>query len=222
MEIVCKNCSKRYRIDESKLPENEKVYIKCAGCHQKIEIEPVTNRDDSSRAAPKPPTSEPAGAAEQQESPKTAEYFEPGTKTALIYCEDVQARLEMEKNISNMGFEVRTINNREDARHYFRYNVFDVVLIYQKGPDPEKPLQEVLDYFNNLAPKIRRQITIIYIHLAGNRYDFLEAFSKGVDVTLSPMDLNNLQRMLPEFLAEKENRYKIFFECLKKVEESVL
>ena len=211
MEIVCRNCNKRYRIDESKLPENEKIYIKCAGCLQKIEIEPAAREEEI-----EPPLQK------QHEPSRPAEYFEPGSRTGLIYCEDVQARLEMEKNVHNMGFEIRTINNRADARHQFRYNIFDVVIIYQKGPDPEKSLLEVLDFFNNLAPEIRRKVVVIFIHLAGNRFNFLEAFSKGVDITLTPMDLNKLQEMLPSLIEEKKARYKIFSECLKKVEESIL
>lgn len=211
MEIVCKNCNKRYRIDESKLPENDKIYIKCAGCLQKIEITPVVREKEV------PPPSQ-----EQSKQSRPVEYFDPGSRTALIYCKDVQTRLEMEKNVNKMGFEIRTINNRADARHQFRYNIFDIVIIYQKGPDPEKNLLEVLNYFNNLAPEIRRKVVVIFIHLAGNRFNFLEAFSKGVDITLTPMDLNKLQEMLPALIEEKKARYKIFFDCLKKVEESVL
>jgi len=52
-------------------------------------------------------------------------------------------------------------------------------------------------------------VTVIYIHLAGNRFNLLEAFSKGVDVTLSPMDLSNLQKILPAVLEEKNTRYRI-------------
>ncbi len=210
MEIVCPNCKKRYRIDESKLPEKEKVYIKCAGCYEKIEIDPAANKKDSIQDP-----------ATQSKPSKPVEYFEPGTKAALIYCEDVQARLEMERNINKMGFEVRIINDKNDARHQFRYNIFDIVLIYQKGPDPEANLLEVLDYFNHLAPEIRREVVVVYIHLGGNRYNFLEAFSKGVDITLNPMDLNNMQEMLTSLIEEKRGRYKIFTECLRKVEESI-
>ncbi len=209
MEIVCKNCNKRYKIDESKLPPKEKVYIKCAGCLQKIEIDPTAHKRDE-------PVQD-----NQFKPSKPIEYFEPGTKTALIYCEDVQARLEMEKNLNKMAFEVRIMNNENEARHYFRYNIFDVVLIYQKGPDPEKNLLDVLDYFNNLSPEIRRAIVVLYIYLGGNKYNFLEAFSKGVDITLNPMDLSNLHEMLPALMDEKKARYKIFQECLRKVEESV-
>ncbi len=220
MEIVCRNCNKRYQIDESKLPKNEKVYIKCAGCYQKIQIDPI-----SPIKKPSPSVSwdkHKTGPATGTESSKPLEYFEPGTKAALIYCEDVKARLEMEKTMGKMDFKVRVINNSEDARHHFRYNIFDAVLIYQKGPDPDDGLLEVMDYFNNLPPEIRRKVTVIYIHLAGNRFNFMEAFSKAVDITLSPMDLSNLQKLLPGLLDEKRTRYKIFSECLRKVEESIL
>ncbi|RUM93430.1 MAG: hypothetical protein DSZ23_00005 [Thermodesulfatator sp.] len=209
MEIVCKNCNKRYKIDESKLPKKDKVFIKCAGCLQKIAIEPVSRREETQR---KTKIASPSG---------TPEFFEPGTKAALIYCDDVQARLEMEKNINSMGFKVRTINNRDEARHYFRYNIFDAVLVYQKGPDPEQNLLEVLDYFNQMPPEIRRKVVVIYIHLAGDRYNFMEAFSRGVDITLNPMNLSDLSELLQTLINEKKTRYRVFSECLKKVEESI-
>lgn len=210
MEVTCNHCNKKYRIDESKLPETGKAFIKCANCQERIEIDLLSTRSSYSLEK------------QSLESFTPVEYFEPGTRTALIYCRDIQAKMEMEQILASIGFEVRSVRDKSDACHHFRYNIFDVVIIYQQGPDPEEELLGVLEYFNKIPPDIRRKVLIVYIYLTGNRYNLMEAFSRAADVTLNPMDISKLDKLLNNLLQEKEAKYRVFFECMRKVEEAVI
>ncbi len=212
MEIRCHSCGKIYTIDESKIPSKGKVYVKCASCQEKIEVcrkngeEHKNNNSPLGSESPEPPV----------------EYFDPDTKTALIYCQDIQARLEMEKKLANLGFETRGIKDEADIRHYFRYHIFDIVILYQHGPDPDDDLQTILDYLNQMPSHVRRRTLILYIHLSGNRHDLYDAFLRGVDSTISPMDISDFQELIPKLMENKTQNYKVFYDCLSRVEESII
>ncbi len=210
MEIRCHNCQKIYHIDESKIPEKGKVFVKCSLCQEKIEV----TRQAQTEAQEAIPSHE------KQEPP--VEYFDPDAKTALIYCQEIQARLEMEKKLDELGFETRGIKDEAEIRHHFRYNIYDMIILYQHGPDPDGNLKSILGYINTMPSHMRRNTLVMYIHLSGNRYDLYDAFSRGVDATLSPMDISQFSDIVPAILEQKKQSYKVFFDCLAKVEESVI
>ncbi len=211
MEITCNICGKTYKIDDSKVPKTGKVFVKCAACQGKIEISPKKFSTSSFDQNEKLPANEPP-----------IEYFDPDTKTALIYCQDVQAKLEMEKKLAELEFETRSIKDEADIRHHFKFNIFDLIILYQQGPDQEEQLKAILDYINNMPAHMRRKTLVIYIHLSGHRYDLYDAFSRGVDSTLSPMDISSFSTLIPKIMEQKEHAYKVFFDCQAKVEESVI
>ncbi len=210
MEITCHSCGKTYSIDESKLPDTGRVFVKCAACQEKIEV----SREKNNNQAGAPTVS-------QGSSEPPVEYFDPDVSTALVYCQEVQARLEIEKKLAEAGFETRSIKDEADIRHHFRYNIFDLVILYQHGPDPDERLQAIIGYINEMPAHMRRNTLVVYIHLSGNRYDLYDAFSRGMDATLSPMDITGLTDIVLKLMDQKKRNYKVFFDCLAKVEESV-
>lgn len=214
MEIVCTGCGKRYTIRDEKIPTKGTAYLSCPQCGEKIEIKP-----------PKPiKTPEPAfnrsdNGPDQYNEP---EFFEPGAKTALIYCPQEEAKLEANKALKQLNFIVREIKNASDIEGRFRYNTFDLVLLFQNGPDPEDSLKGIHNFLNNLEPERRKKVFVVYFHLSGNRYNGLQAFSYSVDMTLNPLDLGSLADLLPKALTQKEFRYKIFEECRAELAASAL
>ncbi len=212
MEIVCKGCNKRYTIRDDKIPTQGSAYLSCPQCGEKIEIK-----------APEPVqttvTSADGDLSNQYDDP---EFFEPGAKTALVYCPQEEARLEANKALKQLNFRVREIKNASDIAGRFRYNTFDLVLLFQNGPDPEEPLKEIHGFINNLEPERRKKVFVVYFHLSGNRYNGLQAFSYSVDMTLNPLDLGSLVDLLPKALKQKEFNYKIFEECRTELAASAL
>ena len=202
MEIKCKNCQKIYFIDDKKIPATGRVFIKCISCNKKIEIE--RNIDKS-----------------LQKIKSTAEYFSPDSNTALIYCQDHQAQQTIEQRLTALNFQIRHIKNQNDIRYYFRLHTFDLVILYQKGPDPDNEVLRILDYIHQMPPDIRRKCLVMYVYLGGNKYDLFDAFSRGVDICLNPLDIGEFDKLIPLYLEQKMNNYKVFFECKKKIEDSV-
>jgi predicted Zn finger-like uncharacterized protein len=209
VQVVCQGCGQRYRVDDDKIPATGAAYISCPKCKERIAIE----------AGPSLPRTCPEG--DDALSSDAPEYFEPGTKTALVHCPEPQARGQVERHLREMGYEVRPLSNRDDMNSRLKYNFYEVVILYQKGPDQEEALSGILSFINSIAMEVRRHIFIALVYLGGNPLDSFRAFSKGVDLTLSPMDLGRLSDKLTMALQAKKAAYKTYLECKKRVEEDV-
>ena len=210
VDVICTGCSRHYKIAEGKLPLDSVAYFTCPNCKERIKIH-APSKVISPSAREKTVTAESQG----------FESFEPGTKTALVYCPESQARELLQKELTGLGYEVRLINQQDDIRSRFRYHIYDLIFLYQNGSEPEDDLADIQEYINSILMDMRRKISVIYVHPRGNRLDSMQAFSIGADVTINPPDLKNLSKILSPALEAKEIAYKVFFECKAKVEEDV-
>ena len=210
MDVICTGCSRHYKIAEEKLPSDSVAYFTCPSCKERIKIQAPSKKILLS-------SDEKAVSTDSQ----GFESFEPGTKTALVYCPESQARELLQKELSGLGYEVRLINQQDDIRSRFRYHIYDLIILYQNGSEPEDDLANIQEYISSLLMDMRRKIFVIYVHPRGNRLDSMQAFSVGADVTISTPDLKNLSEILSPALDAKEIAYKVFFECKAKVEEKV-
>ncbi|MEA1866868.1 MAG: hypothetical protein U9N19_02030 [Thermodesulfobacteriota bacterium] len=210
MDVICTGCSRHYKIAEEKLPSDSVAYFTCPNCKKRIKIAAPSKRIPISTNK-KTVTTESQG----------FESFEPGTKTALVYCPESQEKELLQKELTGLGYEVRLINQQDDIRFRFRYHTYDLIILYQNGPEPEDDLADIQEYISSLLIDIRRNIFVIHVHSGGDRLDSMQAFSMGVDLTISPSDLGGLSEILSQALEAKEIAYKVFSECKAKVEEDV-
>ena len=210
MDVICIGCSRHYKIAEEKLPSDGVAYFTCPNCKERIKIE-APSKTILLSAGEKTVTTESQG----------FESFKPGTETALVYCPESQARELLQKELIGLRYEVRLINQQDDIRSRLRYHIYDLILLYQNGPEAKDDLTNIQKYISSLPMDMRRKIFVVYVHPRGNRLDSMQAFSMGADVTISPSDLKNLSEILSPALDAKEIAYKVFFECKAKVEEEV-
>jgi len=211
VDVICTGCSKRYKIAEEKLPSDGVAYFTCPKCKEQIKIEVPSKKILLS-------TGEKTVATDLQ----GFEPFEPDTKTALVYCPESQARELLQKELIGLGYEVRLINQQDDIRSRFRYHIYDLILLYQNGPEAKDDLTNIQEYISSLLMDMRRKIFVVYVHPRGNRLDSMQAFSIGSDLTIGLSEIGNLSKILPSAFEAKEIAYKVFFECKAKVEEEAL
>jgi hypothetical protein len=210
VDITCTGCGRHYKIAEEKLPSSSLAYFTCPNCKERIEIK-----------APSKIISLSAGEKIFTTKSHGFEYFEPGTKTALIYCPESRTRGLLKKELTGLGYEVRLINQQDDIRFRFRYHIYDLIILCQNGPEPEDDLSNIQEYISSLLMDIRRRIFVVYVHSGGSRFDSMQAFSMGADLTISDPDLGHLSKILSSALETKKMAYKVFSECKAKVEEEV-
>ncbi len=207
MEITCQGCGKQYHIADDKLPQKGVVSVRCPQCQEKITINiPLTDASLEGRSS----------------TLKGLEFFKPDTKTALLYCPEKKAVDELLKGLKELGYEVRLIENKDDLSSRLKYHIYDVIVLYQKGRDAEKELADILSFIHALPIDDRRKTFVVLIHFSGNRADSMRAFSMGVDLTLSPMDIVNLPEVLPLVLETRQAMYKGFLELKERLEEQAL
>jgi hypothetical protein len=211
VDVICTGCSRHYKIAEEKLPSDGVAYFTCPNCKEQIKIEVPSKKISIS-------TGEKTVATDSQ----GFESFEPGTKTALVYCPESRARELLQKELIGLGYEVRLINQQDDIRSRFRYHIYDLILLYQNGPEAKDDLTDIQEYISSLLMDMRRKIFVVYVHPRGNRLDSMQAFSMGSDLTISPSGIGNLSKILSSAFEAKEMAYKVFFECKAKVEEEAL
>lgn len=235
MEIICDNCGTRYVIDSNKLPDHGDVIIKCPNCSGKIKTsressaghtDHTQKQDDPTAASATAPEGEvdskPIHVREDEDmdSMKDAmEYFAEGTKTALIFCPDFDARHEIEKHLKQSGYEYRHVTNVQEMANRFRFHQYDMIILHQSGPEPSPALREIMGYITRLSGSVRRKIIVIQIMIGGSQFDEMQAFSMSMDLTISPTELSNLPEIIKRLEGRNGQTYRVFFECLTKVAE---
>ncbi|NIA09137.1 MAG: hypothetical protein GWP10_05155 [Nitrospiraceae bacterium] len=124
----------------------------------------------------------------------------------------------MRKDLAYLRYEVRSTDGPENIRSRFRYHLYDLIFLYQNGPSPDSKLSGIQEYICSLCMDIRRNTFAVYIHPGGNRFDSMQAFSRGMDLTLSPLELENFTTIIPQALEAKDAFYKVYLECKAKIE----
>ncbi len=221
MEISCSGCGKRYKIPKEKLPKTGVAYITCPNCRDKIRLD-APNTDESFSAAPSPSPTSFSKPVLKSSRAEGFEIFELGTRTALVYCPEAEAKEQIHSALGNMGYEIREVKKASEVAARFKYHIYEVVLLYQKGPDAEEELREIIHVINSLEMSVRRQVFVVYVFLAGNRYDSLQAFNLSVDLTMTPLDISKLPEILPGAMEAKTVLYSAFDETRAKLQEEAL
>jgi len=213
MDITCQGCGNSYTIRDDKLPLQGEASVVCPLCGEKIKI----SLSDTNKT--------PSQFVEELSTPDNTtidnfELDESEAKIALVYCPQEEAWYEITKSLKQLNFNVKKIRSAADIAGRFKFSSCDLVLLFQNGPEPEPALQEIHQFLNSLEPDRRKELFVAYLHLSGNRYNNLQAFSYSVDITLNPLDLASLVEFLPRAMKQKEQRYKIVEECIKEANAS--
>jgi hypothetical protein len=210
VEVICTGCGRHYKIAKENLPSSGIGYFTCSNCKKQIKIE-VPSKKILRSTGEKTITTE----------SRDFESFEPGIETALIYCPKSQVRKLLHKELTGLGYEVRLINQQNDIGSRLKYHIYDLIILCQNGSEPEDDLAYIQEYISSLLMDMRRKIFVVYVHPGGNRFDSMQAFSIGADLTISLPELKDLSKILSYAIEAKEMAYKVFFECKAKVEENV-
>ncbi len=191
------------------------AYITCPQCRKKIRVEAPGH-------SPEPARPECRRKASEAVTAEGFERFEPGTRTALLYCPDKDAGQQLESVLKNMDYKIRAAKSAEDLIIRFKYHIYDLVFLYQKGPDIDDRLKEILDAINQLEMDIRRRILVIYIHLAGNRFDTLQAFFLSADLAITPLDIPKLPEIISDAMKSKSAIYSAFYDTRTSLQDDAL
>ncbi len=217
MEIVCDGCGKKYVIPDDKIPATGAVAVTCKGCGNRITIKGGGAVQSGGGGEAGTGRERKEGVLSPEVRDKVMEFFRPGIKTALWYCPQAKAADEIARQLKQLGFEAREVKEFNELAARLRYHSYDLILLYQDAHEVDEDLQGILDFINSMSLDERRRIFVILIHLSGNRVDEMQAFLRGVDLTLNPIDLARLREIVPYEMDKKKGFYKRFLEIKEKV-----
>ncbi len=221
MEITCDGCGKRYVIPDEKVPPAGAVAVQCKACGHKMVIRRPAGAGPPEGGEQGPGKARGGGSLEEllgdEIREMAMEFFRPGAKTALWYCPQEEAAAEIRRQLEQLGFEAREVKDHRQLAARLRYHTYDLVILYQDSHRADEPLQAILDFINSMPLEERRRIFVVLIFLGGNRVDEMQAFNRGVDLTLNPMDLARLREIIPYEMDRKRSFYKRFEEIRAKV-----
>ncbi|MEZ0328631.1 MAG: zinc-ribbon domain-containing protein [Dissulfuribacterales bacterium] len=209
MEITCSDCGQRYRVDDSKIPESGFTYITCPRCKGKIRLENTLYAIQPHQAA-------------DTVTGKLEEGFDTGVKTALIYTEDKEFGKGLRNKLAGLSYEIRDISTPVDLTVRFRYHTYDLIILQQKGNTLTQPMTALLQAVHKLPADVRRATIACMFTPDGSRLDSFKAFLYGVDLVLSPTELEQLDRIILKAASDKQDRYKIFYDCRQKMAENMI
>ncbi|MDZ7698030.1 MAG: zinc-ribbon domain-containing protein [Deltaproteobacteria bacterium] len=221
MEIVCEGCSTKLNVPDEKIPEGQRVSIKCPKCQHKVVIDP------SERASPDMTPhmgdlDEPlavmdeSGAGEDLGGDALESYGE-DENLALVLDPDAQNRNRIKAVLDELGYRSLMDEDAKSALKKMRLHAFDVVSLsdgFDQVPVEESP---VTTYINRLSMSIRRRMFLMLISGRFKTMDRLTAFAMSANLVVNENDVNRLDRIVGMAISDNKKFYKVFTDTLKEM-----
>jgi len=237
MEIICEKCEAKLNIPDEKLPEGQRVSVRCPRCRKKLILDTTRARPGVSDAAvvesaesgspgdiPGPAIEE---GVELPQTEGTSGYdvgedsvlnsYEEGVKLALVMNNDEQKTKKIKEALEGLGYRYVPGNNTEEAVGKMRFNRFDLIILSDYFDSIPLEKSHILNYLNHLSMFVRRKIFVALIGERLRTMDDMMAFAMSVNLVVSLNDLDKLSIILKRALSDNRKFYKVFFDTLREV-----
>lgn len=145
----------------------------------------------------------------------TAEYFEEGTKTALLCVSTGKEAETLTQSLEEMDYIVIRPKSHGEALHRLKFNKYDLIIVEEEFAGATSERNAILSYLQHLSMSVRRYHFLILLSKKLKTFDNMTAFSKSVNLALNEGDIPNFKNILKRALGEHETFYKVFLETLK-------
>ncbi len=206
MELVCKNCGRKYRVKKAPQEIDESLLV-CPNCGGKLA--PVT-------PAPEPEVVQREPKVEREGSRVKLEDLLITKDVALIYWDLGHSKLPVETTLREEGFEVKEISGEEDLRYWLRILVPKVVVIGTENEDLAKRLEEglLIVPMEDYRGIFRVRVSSSFITL-----DPKEVFLSGTHLVCNPQDLEKFKEVYAKAKEYWQVLYAPFHRALEAIKE---
>ncbi len=238
MEIVCGSCKAKLNIPDEKLPQGQRVSIKCPRCQNKIVLDTATKKPDEKLHADQAPdatghsasdspvsstteTSETSSGdnmygLDDTEAASALTSYGEGEKLALIMVTDTRPSDKIDEALAKMEYHVIRAKNTQEAVAKMRLQNFDLVILSDLFDNVPLGRSPVMQYLNQLSMSVRRKMFILLISDACRTLDHMMAFAMSANLVINWKDLDKLSTILPRSVSDNEKFYKVFMDALKE------
>lgn len=243
MDVTCTSCGARLKIPDSKLPPPQVrvVSITCPKCKSKLKIDrtkPDSGLAPKKKAEVKPEkdlapkkkekieeggedlVSKEKGERaiifdyEHDEDISPLEFYEEGTKLALVLDGDAKHVKEISSALEELSYKTVVPVSIKEAMGKILFHHFDLIML-SDGFDG-LPLADcpVINYLNHLSMSVRRRIFLVLLSREFKTMDLMKAFGMSTNMVVNPNDLSNLSLILKKGISDNEKFYKVFLDTL--------
>jgi predicted Zn finger-like uncharacterized protein len=207
MDIICSNCSSKFRIPDEKIPAGRVTTLPCPKCKTRISLDPAKKSVAAAAGG---------SAATIDTSDKPFDFMEEEGLTALLCEQNPIARKTIESALSLMDYQITIAESARDALKRMRYHVYDLIVVDENFDTKNPDANGVLIYLERLQMATRRNI---FVAMVSNRYrtmDNMMAFHASVNLVINIKNIEDIGKILGRGITDTELFYRVYKETLKE------
>jgi hypothetical protein len=235
MEVICEQCKTKLNIPDEKLPKDQVVKIGCPKCKNRVTVDTRPARE-TAPSGQLPEDLEGTGKfhlkfiePKREKLPeqgygysdysddKALEFYEEGTKLALIMGHDPEQGQKIKAFVDELGYRGIVTPNTRDAIGKMRFHHFDLVLLSEGFDGQPLDNSPILNHMNRLPISVRRRVFLVLLGENFKSMDNMMAFSMSANAVVSTKDMDKLGPMLRRAIADNEKFYKVFMDTLAQM-----
>lgn len=229
MDVTCTSCGAKLKIPDSKLPPPHvrMVSITCPKCKSKLKID--RTKPDAGLAPKKKVKIEEGGKDlvskekgegaiifdyEYDEDISPLEFYEEGTKLALILDGDAKHVKEITSALEELSYKTVVPVSIKEAMGKVLFHHFDLIMLSDGFDGLALTETPVINYLNRLSMNVRRRIFLVLLSRKFKTMDLMKAFGMSANMLVNPDDISNLSLILKKGVSDNEKFYKVFLDTL--------
>jgi predicted Zn finger-like uncharacterized protein len=211
MNIICNNCSSKFRIPDKKIPAGRVTKAICPKCRVRIAIDPAKKSGSSVIAIRQSDKNDSYDASD-----KPFDFMEEEGLTSLL-CEQNPLAANSIKNALNlMDYQITLPENSRDALKRMRYHVYDLIVVNESYDTKNPESNGVLIYLERLSMAVRRKIFVAMISSRYRTMDNMMAFHASVNLIINIKNIDDIGKILSRSITDTEMFYRVYTESLKE------
>ena len=211
LDIICNNCSSKFRIPDEKIPVGRVTNLPCPKCKVRISIDPTKKSARGILAF-----EESGEKDDQNASDKPFDFMEEEGLTALLCEPNPLARNTIQNALNLMDYQITITENARDALKRMRYHIYDLIVVNENFDTKNPNSNGVLIYLERLSMGVRRQL---FVAMISNRYrtmDNMMAFHASVNLIINIKNIEDIGKILSRSITDTELFYRVYKETLKE------
>lgn len=211
MDIICNNCSSKFRVPDGKLPVGRVINLPCPKCKVRISIDPANASEGKMHGFEQ--SNENGG---YDSSDKPFDFIEEEGLTALICEQNPLARTTIQNALNLMDYQFTIAENARDALKRMRYHVYDLIVINESFDTKNPDSNGVLIYLERLSMQVRRKIFVAMVSSRYRTMDNMMAFHASVNLIINIKNIEDTGKILSRGITDMELFYRVYKETLKE------
>ena len=215
MDIICENCSSKFKIPDESIPRGKTATLPCPKCKKTISIKAP---DTSYAALDDGEDSVEAEFGFEEDdydsSEKPFDFIEEEGKVALVCESDKVIRDSFVSALELLEYHVSEAADNREALRNLRYKLYDLVVVdeYFGTKNPER--NGVLIYLERLHMDVRRNMFVTLVSDRFRTMDHMMAFCKSVNLIVNKKNIGDIEKILSRNISDYEMFYRIYKETL--------